>query len=313
MAFALEYNENMHPVGRWFYSDDPFKYQRGDNPVDMNRRFRVTNINVGDIDSEINSTNLRGRAGSIYNGKSRRQRKIELSFSTWSRDFYSLQLLRDFIQHIFDTEEPYYFYEDWRPLEERHLDVAINSRKFLVLTENVDISVVGHKKLKVKVTMTTVQLPYAISTGSTADIIKAGGVKFSTGLFGWWEWLNFDDQLYTYKFQMYNGVTYKVFNPSTKKIKHYEACLHVKMTGISGATDGNIKLRNITNGSYMQLKVPITSSTVIEQKDSILYRNGLNELASSELKTFIELEPGWNDIVLTGCNATVEYLFNFYY
>lgn len=311
MAFAIQYQENMYPLDKWFYSDDPFKSLRGSNDADPWRRFKVIDIEVGDVEAEINTSSLRGRAGRVFNSKERRTRPINISFDAWANSTYSVPMLRDFIQHIFDTKEPFHFYEDWRPEGERPKDVAINSKYYEVLKTDLSIQKIGSIKLRVTVDLVTAELPYGISTGSTEDIIKAGGIKFSTGLFGWQEWLQFDDTKYSYRIDMVPGQTYKVFNPSTKKVKHFEACLHLKIRNFSNIQGNGVLIRNKTNGTYMYINAALNSNTLVEQRDSIIWRNGFNELDKAHAN-FVELETGWNDLEIESVNAQVDFLFRFY-
>lgn len=312
MAFALQYQENMHPLDEWFYSDDPFKSIRGNSPPHPRDKWKISNIDVGDIESDINTSSLKGRAGSVFNSKERRSRPISVTFDAHTSTLYSLPMLRDYILHAFDTSEPFYFYEDWRPPGKRYTDVAINSKHYRVLKNDVSIEQIGMRKLRTTVDMVTAELPYGISTGSTKDIIEAGGIKFSTGLFGWQEWLQFDDSKYSYRIAMKQGQTYKVFNPSTKKVKHYEACLHLLIRNLTNINGNGLQIRNKTNGTYMYIEANLNSNSTVEQRDSIIWINGFNELAHAHAQ-FVELEPGWNDLEIDGADALVDYLFNFYY
>lgn len=89
----------------------------------------------------------------------------------------------------------------------RHKDVSINSKYYQVLKSETNIEQIGMRKLRTTVDMVTAELPYGISIGSTKDIIDAGGIKFSTGLFVWQKWLQFDDSLYSYRINMVQGQT----------------------------------------------------------------------------------------------------------
>lgn len=315
MAFALEYSKVRHPLkSKMFYSDDPFRDLRlPEDKVEFFSRFRVTEINVGDIESNIATSTSRGRSGATFNGKDRTFRTIKLAFTARSKTHYGLSFLRGYIQHLFDTEEPFFFYEDWRPFEGKTIAQTVNGSKYKVMKEKVEIVESGFQKLKVVVTMKTVELPYAISTGSTLDIINAGGLTFSSDKFDWGNWLSMDESTHNYRFNMVHGKQIRVYNPSLKKVKHFEACLHIKLTDFSNVKNNGLKIRNFTNGSEMEVSINPQNTDVIEQKDNIIFRNGLNELAKSSKKTFLELNPAWNVIVLEGADAKVDFLFNFYY
>lgn len=314
MAFALEYSKVRHPLkSKMFYSDDPFRDLRlPEDKVEYFSRFRVTEINVGDIESNIATSTSRGRSGATFNGKDRTFRTIKLAFTARSRTHYGLSFLRGYIQHLFDTEEPFFFYEDWRPFEDKTIEQTVNGSKYKVMKDKIDISESGFQKLKVVVTMKTVELPYAISTGSTLDIINAGGHLFSTDKFDWGNWLSSEPETHNYRFNMVHGQKIRLYNPSLKKVKHFEACMHIKIQGFYSNVESYVKLRNITNGTEFRIDVRAAPTDIYEQKDNLLKINGLNELARSS-KTFVELDPGWNELVLYGTNAKVEYLFNFYY
>ncbi|UJS28491.1 phage tail family protein [Macrococcoides canis] len=315
MAFALEYSKVRHPLkSKMFYSDDPFRDLRlPEDKVEYFSRFRVTEINVGDIESNIATSTSRGRSGATFNGKDRTFRTIKLAFTARSRTHYGLSFLRGYIQHLFDTEEPFFFYEDWRPLEDKTIEQTVNGTKYKVMKDKIDISESGFQKLKVVVTMKTVELPYAISTGSTLDIINAGGLLFSTDKFDWGNWLSSEPETHNYRFKMVHGQKIRLYNPSLKKVKHFEACMHIKMSKFSNIKNTGLKLRNITNGSQLDLTINPLSTDVFEQRSNILWRNNLNELSKSDKKTFVELETGWNELIIEGADASVDYLFNFYY
>lgn len=314
MAFALQYEENMHPVGEWFYSDDPFRDLRGDNEPDPRHRWRVLSdgIQVGDIESELNTSSMKGRAGRVHNSKERRSRPITLTFDAWADSTYAFPMIRDFIYHVFDTNEPFYFYEDWRPKDQRPLDVAVNSKRYYVLKEEVEVVKLGPQKARATVELVTAELPYGISTGSTADIIEEGGITFSSGKFGWQEWLNFDEEKYDYRVQMDPGQTVRIYNPSTKKVKHFEACLHIVARNFSNIQSGyGLRITNQTNGTSMKIDREPTAGDSYEQRENIHWVNGLNETV--EDPGFIELETGWNELTIEGASALVDFLFHFYY
>lgn len=314
MAFALEYSKIRHPLkSKMFYSDDPFRDLRlQEDKVDYFSRFRVTEINVGDIESNIATSTSRGRSGATFNGKDRTFRTIKLAFTARSKTHYGLSFLRGYIQHLFDTEEPFFFYEDWRHFEDKTIEQTVNGSKYKVIKDKIDISESGFQKLKVVVTLKTVELPYAISTGSTLDIINAGGLLFSTDKFDWGNWLSSDSETHNYRFNMVHGQKIRLYNPSLKKVKHFEACMHIKIQGFYSNVESYVRLHNVTNNSDFKIDVRPAPSDVYEQKDNLLKINGLNELSRSS-KSFVELEPGWNELILFGTNATVDFIFNFYY
>lgn len=315
MAFALEYSKMRHPLkSRMFYSDDPFKDLRlPADKVEFFSRFRVTEINVGDIETNVSTSTSRGRAGATFNGVDRTFRTIKLAFTARSKSHYGLSFLRGYIQHLFDTEEPFFFYEDWRPFENKTTAQTVNGSKYKVMKEKVEIVESSFQKLKVVVTMKTVELPYAISVGSTLDIINAGGLTFTSDKFDWGNWLSMDESTHNYRFNMVNGQKIRIYNPSIKKVKHFEACMHIKMSNFSNIKNTGLKLRSITNGTQFDLTINPLATDVIEQRNNVLWRNNVNELSKSNRKTFVELEPGWNELILEGADASVDYIFNFYY
>lgn len=313
MAFAIEYQEDIHPFNSgWFFSDDPFRDLRGNNPANEKDRWRISDISVGGIERSVVNHSFTNRAGAVHSYVDKQVRNISVTFDVRAQNHYSIPMMRDYVDLVFETNDPFFFYEDWRPSGKRSLEYVINSKKYLVIKDDITFEKVGWHKIRVTVDLVTTDLPYSISTGSTQDIINAGGVKFSSGIFGWQEWLQFDEETQKYRHQMTRGANIQVFNPSTKKVKHFEACMHIKMSNFSNVASGaGVRLINRTNDSMMSLDRQPVADDIYEQRDNLLLINGFNEWNSSG-NSFIELDTGWNEIGIIGANATVDYLFHFY-
>lgn len=316
MAFSIIYDksENRHPFSGLFHSDDPFKDLRGSNKINPQDKWKVFNIDVGEVETSPITSSFSGAAGNKYIDNEKGTRSISIGFDIRINGLYDSQMFEEIAEQVFTSDQPFMFYRDLRPEGQRHKDVAPNAIGYNVMKTSFETEMVSRNKLRVSVELETVGLPYGISYGSTKDIIDNGNkLTWSQGIFGWQNYLKFDDATHEYKKDMKKGTVVKIYNPSLQKVRHYEACLHVKLSKFTNISDGlgYLRLRNDTNGTDFRLELTPSAGTVIEQKDNIIYRNGINEMSKSNWN-FIELEKGWNDIIITGADAQAEFIFKFY-
>lgn len=312
MAFSIVYEEDKFPLDKTFHSDDPFKSMRGTVSINPKHKWRVFNIAVGQIETAPIAATFTNKAGNSPQGVVKGVREIEVDFDIIIDGLYSSQFYEELVEQVFESDKPYMFYRDLRPEGKRYKTVPPNNIGYRVMKTDLKTEMVARHKLRVSVTLETVGLPYGISYGSTKDIIDSDNeLTFSSGVFGWHQNLKFDESTHPYKKDMKKGVAVRIFNPSKKKVRHYEYCMNVKLTNFANSVGGVIWLRNTTNGTNFEIEAATTASTVIEQKDNIIYRNGFNEMNKTNWK-FIELEKGWNDIILTGTDATVEFIFKLF-
>lgn len=312
MAFSLIYEEEKYPLQKVFHSDDPFKSMRGSNKINPKDKWRIFNINVGGIETTPIVSSFVNKAGNSYKGVEKGTREITIDFDIIVNGLYSSQFYEELVEQVFESDKPYMFYRDLRPENKRFKDVPPNNIGYRVMKTGLETELVARHKLRVSVTLETVGLPYGISYGSTKDIIDSGNeLKFSTEVFGWHQNLKFDENTHPYKKEMKNGVKVRIFNPSRKKVRHYEYCMNVKLSNFTNVSGSKVILLNQTNGTNFEIEVTPTASTIIEQRDNIIYRNGFNEMHKTNWR-FIELEKGWNDIILTGTDATAEFIFKLF-
>lgn len=312
MAFAIVYNEDKYPISKTFHSDDPMKDFRGSNKVDPRHKWKIFNINVGEVTTAPLVSTFKNRAGNSPKGVERGVREIELEFDIIIDGLYQSQFFEEFAEQIFDTDKPFMFYRDLRPEGSRFKDVPPNNIGYSVMKTAFSTELVARHKVRVSVTLETVGLPYGISYGSTKDIIDSGNeLTFSSGVFGWHQNLKFDEDTHPYRKQMTAGQVVRVFNPSMKKVRHYEACMEVILRNFTNVTGNTIALTNNTNKTGFTIDVTPSASDIIEQKDNTIFRNGFNEMQNTNWR-FIELDTGWNNIVLTGASAEADFIFKLY-
>ena len=314
MAFAIIYDksENRHPFSGSFHSDDPFKDLRGSNKMDPQDKWKVFNIDVGEVETSPITSSFSGAAGNKYIDNEKGTRSISIGFDIRIDGLYGSQMFEEIAEQVFTSDQPFMFFRDLRPEGQRHKDVAPNAIGYNVMKTSFETEMVSRNKLRVSVELETVGLPYGISYGSTKDIIDNGNeLTWSQGIFGWQNYLKFDEATHDYKKDMKKGTVVKIYNPSLQKVRHYEARLHVKLSKFTNVSGSKVILLNQTNGTNFEIEVSPTENTIIEQRDNIIYRNGFNEMNKTNWR-FIELEKGWNDIILTGADAEAEFIFKFY-
>ena len=315
MAFTIIYDEdeNRLPFGHVFHSDDPFKDLRGDNSINPKDKWKVFNIHVGEVETSPITSTFSGAAGNKHIGNEKGIRQINVGFDIPIQGLYSSQMMEELAEQVFTSDEPYMFYRDLRLEGQRHKDVAPNAIGYSVMKRSFETQLMtGWHKLRVTVELETVGLPFGVSYGSTLDMIEEGNqLTWSQGVFGWQNYLKFDNATHEYKKTMTAGQPVQIYNPSLQKVRHFEACMHVKLYNFTNVTGNTITLVNNTNGTSFSIDLQPDKNDIIEQKENIIYVNGFNEMAKTNWR-FIELEKGMNDIELQGADAEAEFIFKFY-
>lgn len=314
MAFAIIYDEreNRHPYSHEFHSDDPMKDFRGNNAATPQSKWKIINVDIGEIDTKPIVLSLQRSAGNKYVGKEIATRSISLSFDVIIDNLFSLDMHEQMIEQTFETEYPFMFYRDLRKKDQRFKDVPPNTMGFRVMKTELEIEIMSPYRIRVNVGLETVGLPYRTSYGSTKDIIESGNeITPENPTFGWNNMLPVDPKDHQYKQTVKHMQVFNIYNPSLFKVRHYEACTHIKIYGLQNIVGSSLTLVNTTNGTNINIDTDLAKNDTIEQKDNIVYINGYNEMAKTNWR-FIELEKGDNVFELQGADATVEFIFKFY-
>lgn len=226
------------------------------------------------------------------------QKEIEATLELRAVDYFDYQLLRDQLYGTFGFGKPFYII-DKRQRGKRH-KVALNSN-FMPVRHNP-------RDGTVTITFVTHDLPYAESVGTTADI-DGVGLSFLDEMwsFGMGLTLLNDSLKYTHY-----ATSFMIYNAGNVPVHPFEQYLKITISNVQGS-DSYLELRNRTNGTYFRVNEAVTSNQTIVIDGPNVTINSLNEFRKTS-RTFIELDPGWNQFTLSGADsAKVSFDFRFYY
>src|SRR5699024_3487249 len=190
--------------------------------------------------------------------------------------------------------------------------------------EDSDDEYVGGKRYKVRVTgaynleqmriygfgeimLETVDLPFAESIKTTADIDK-NGLRYGDG----WSYgmgLLYDDESHKYT---HTGTSFRIYNAGNVPVHPFEQDLKITISNVTGSTN-HLEIKNITNGTTFRVTEAVSSGQTIVLDGPNITSNDLQYLRKTN-RQFIELDAGWNEFEIDGAtNAEVNFDFRFYY
>lgn len=248
-------------------------------------------------------------------------RTIRVPFTARANDLHDYPLLRDFLFEKILDKESFYIQEMRRPkklayafvdtnevaaMQEGTDNRTVNGKRYLVRLQNTFELEQMEADGKGELVFETTELPFAESIGTTRDI-QVNGVADSYELWGEGMGIIPDKESYVYK---HNSTSFRVYNAGNVPIHPFEHDLRISISNVEDS-DGYYELRNLTNGTVFRTKESVTSNQVITIEGPVVKSNGLQYFREVN-SSFIELEPGWNEIVASK-KATVEFNFRFYY
>jgi len=233
----------------------------------------------------------------IYLGSEVEQKNIDVTIEILAYDYLDYPLLRDYLYGIFKFGRPFYVVDNRQP-----------GKRHKVILES-DFIPTKHNPTNGTATipLTTVDIHYAESIKTTADIDK-NGLRYGDG----WSYgmgLLYDDESHKYT---HTGTSFKVYNAGDVPIHPFEQDLKITIDDVVGSSE-YLQLENTTNGSTFRVTEGVKSNQTIVLDGANITSNGTQYLRKTN-RQFIELAPGWNEFKIMGAlSARVAFDHPFYY
>lgn len=280
--------------------------------------FRVSSIPLiaeyGEVD---------GLGGTVDYGAEYGTRTITVPFTMRAHDMLDFTLLRDFLFNLVLSKESYYIVEKRRPkmLAYQFVDTneaakqdydsmnkVVNGKRYRVRLQNVfeldQMLEYGEGELVFE----TTNLPFAESVASSMTIHNKG-INAESNFWSYGMGIIEEPASRLYK---HTGANFKIYNMGDVKVNHYNFDFEIKITNVKDSSN-SFELINRTNGTVFKIKNKVNQGDVIEIKKAQVLRNTANYMRNTT-RTFIELEPGYNEFEIRGAtSATVEFDFKAYY
>ncbi|MCR1994590.1 phage tail family protein [Bacillus subtilis] len=251
---------------------------------------------------------IEGRHGRVDMGATYDTRSISVPFYYKAADIHDVALLRDELAGLAVSAEPFYIREMRRIIYGNGDNQFISGKRYKVRLANsyeIDQQLeFGSGELRFE----TTDLPFAESIGTTADI-DANGIDVGSAIWGAGMGLSTepDYQRYTWR-----GTSAVIYNAGKIAVHPFMQYLKITISDVRGSTQF-LQLRNATNGSIFRVNEAVSNSDTIVIDGPNVTKNGLVFFRKTS-REFISLEPGRNDIQITGAtSAKVSFDFRFYY
>ncbi len=252
---------------------------------------------------------VEGRAGTVDYGADFGQRPITVPFYMEANDMADYPLLRDELFALVVSQEPFYIREIRRAEYQTGDNRLISGKRYKVrIAGGFDIEQqfrYGFGELAFE----TVDLPYAESVGTTADIQREG-ISSDSELWGFGMGLQADDNTLEYTF---TGTDFQVYNAGNVGVHPFMQDLKITISNVVGSSS-LLEVTNTTNGTSFRIDEGVTSSQTIVLDGANVTSNNLVIDPRKTNRGLIQMSPGWNSFEITGATgATTEIDFRFYY
>lgn len=294
------------------------------------QKVRLSDINIVARDFIAKSPELHsaysevdGRNGTVDMGATYGRREIIVPFYLDAKDSHDIALLRDELYALVSTVEPIYIREMRQRSYNPTYVIDVEEPDRVVEYED---SYVGGKRFKVRLTSSpveieqmftygfgeivfeTVELPFAESIGTTADIDR-DGISSNSELWGFGMGLLADDDSLVYT---HTGTSFKIYNAGNVPIHPFEQRLKITIEDVA-ASYSYLELINVTTDTTFRVNEAVKQSQKIVLDGPNITINGLQAFTKTN-KQYITLAPGWNYFTVKGTtSAKVSFVFPFYY
>lgn len=263
---------------------------------------------VSSIPLNATYASIEGRSGLVDLGADYGQRTIVVPFYIESEDLLDFPLLRDQLFDIIASTGPIYIEELRRQHYGEGESQLVGGKRYLVRLNN---EVALDQQFKYgfgELEFITSDLPFAESVATTQEI-HANGINSDRELWSIGMGLYSDDSTFVYT---HEGAMFSVFNAGNIEVHPFQQEISITIRNVVGSAN-HFELRNTTTAETFRVNEQVTSSQVIKLDGPNITSNGLQFLRKTN-KTFISLQPGWNNFAIVGAStATVEFDFRFYY
>lgn len=280
--------------------------------------FIVSSIEIKPLYGEIE-----GRNGSVDYGASYGQRTITVPIHILAKDNLDYPLLRDEVFAAVKSRSSFYIQE--LRFASSGENTAINGKRYKVRLQSTfafdQIVNYGEGELVFE----TTELPFAESTQKSMWI-NSNGVPST------WKGMGFEGiENPTYRYRGYGGGVdesgfllpffpyensdavghFRIYNAGNVEVHPYEQDLTITIYNAVDSTE-YFELKNETNGTKIRLKEGLRNRRLVFDGANITL-GGMQAYRKTD-RTFISLEPGWNEFVVKGAQTvTIDFDFPFYY
>jgi len=271
-------------------------YDLNMNEIDT-RDLVVTNLEIPSIPFSNQWSNIEGVAPVLI-GADIQQRPINATIELIAQDYLDYNLLRDYLYGLFGMNKPFYV-----------VDKRQRGKRYKVVLESGFMPTRNNAINGTAIVPFMTVSPYAESIGTTQDI-QLNGITADSELWGYGMGLLAEDDSLVYTV---NGMQpFMIYNAGNVPIHQFQQKLKITMTAPSVVlSDSYVELKNLTNGTTFRMNEKLMPNEQIILDGPNITKNGLQALRKTT-KQFIQLSPGWNYFE-SNTNATIEFLFRFYY
>lgn len=257
-------------------------------------------IFISSIEKERNAVKVEGANGLVDYGSTFKERNIELEIMLVTNDTQDYRLLRDSVNYMFQVTDTLKVSETYEP--GKIYEIAVDES---FIPERIE----GNQRYaNATISCKTVNLPFARSIGTTADIDK-GGLTTNSNLWAFGMGLISDEDSFKYT---HTGTSFRIYNAGNFSVNPFEMDLKITITDVKGSYSF-FEITNVTNGTKFRIDEEVKESQKVIIDGPIITINGLQSLRKTN-KQFIGISPGWNYFIIKGANnAKVSFDFPFYY
>lgn len=263
---------------------------------------------VSSIESDYSQSNIGGRPGSIERGGRYASRTIDIPVYFEAVDVMDYPFVRDKAFYWLGSKEPIYIYEG-RRITNGYTDDILYGKRYLVKPSGAFSFEQSVKYgFSDDISFQTHGLPFGQSAGTTLNPFVVGqtGDAKADNIWALGHAEVFRDDL---RYSFTGNGTFNVYNGGTEAVNPRYMPLTIRYSGASS----NLTITNRTNGSQWKYNGDSLAShnIVIDGVRSTL--NSLT-IVRNTTGTLLTLEPGDNEIVVTGASGgTLTFDFRFYF
>ena len=265
-------------------------FDKNMNVIELPEGVTPLEIYVSSIEKDRATSRIEGRNGKIDNGYTFVERDILIRLMLKGKDRADYQLLYDEIYNLFGINNHMYVVEPLKP-----------GKRFLVsIDQRYTPNKLNPYTAIIEIECSTVELPFAESIGTSADIDR-NGILYSQELWSYGMGLLHDEESHRYT---HNTSTFRIFNPGIE-VHPFEQQLKITINNASK----DYQLKNKTTNEIFKVTDDMTGNLILDGANVL--NNNLQSLRKTN-KQFISIKQGWNEFEQNGTNE-VSFDFRFYY
>lgn len=273
-------------------------YDKQMNLIPFPDGVKPLDIFISSISKERISEKIEGIHGSINKGFTYSERNIELELLLKAYDTRDYRLTRDSVYAMFSKGDVLYVSEEYQP-----------GKRYLITVDEQFIPEripENQRFANAKISCNIANLPFGESVGKSLDLQQKSA---NYDLWGPEMKLIPDSDSYLFTSEKNS---FRIYNAGDVPVHPFMQELKITISNVVGS-NSFLELKNKTNGTVFKVNESVTNAQKVVLDGPNITSNGLQYLRKTN-KGFIELDPGWNEFVISGAtSAKVEFDFRFYY